>query len=99
MKTTLPERSLVVKERLDNIVKEILVVAKDKLAMIILFGSYARGTWVQDVYKEGHHTLSYRSDLDILLVLRKNKYGGYTASRMKHAIERGLKRKGLLSPL
>ena len=95
MKTTLPERSLVVKERLDNIVKEILVVAKDKLAMIILFGSYARGTWVQDVYKEGHHTLSYRSDLDILLVLRKNKYGGYTASRMKHAIEKRLEKKGL----
>jgi len=28
MKTTLPERSLIIKERLDNIVKEILAVAK-----------------------------------------------------------------------
>ncbi len=95
MKTTLPERSLIIKERLDNIVKEILTVAKDKIAMIILFGSYARGTWVQDVYEEGHHILSYRSDLDILLVLRKNKYGGYAASRMEHAIEKRLEKKGL----
>ncbi|WP_341751234.1 MULTISPECIES: hypothetical protein [unclassified Candidatus Tisiphia] len=43
MKTVLPERSLIIQERLDNIVKEILAVSKHKIAMIILFGSYARG--------------------------------------------------------
>ena len=45
MKTSLPENSLVIKERLDAIVQEILAAAKDQIAMIILFGSYAKGTW------------------------------------------------------
>jgi predicted nucleotidyltransferase len=53
MKTTLPSRSLVIKEKLDNIVKEILYVGKSKIAMIILFGSYARGDWVEDIEKVG----------------------------------------------
>lgn len=56
MKTTLPEGSLVINERLDIIVQEILASGKSKIAMIILFGSYARGDWVQDVYTENHVT-------------------------------------------
>ncbi len=97
MKTTLPTRSLVIKERLDNVVKEILTVAKDKIAMIILFGSYARGTWVQDVYQEGHIVYTYCSDLDILLVLRKSKHNGRIALRIQHDIENRLEKKGLAS--
>ena len=54
MKTSLPENSLVIKDRLDAIVQEILAAAKDQIAMIILFGSYAKGTWVRDWYVEGH---------------------------------------------
>ncbi|WP_425360640.1 MULTISPECIES: hypothetical protein [unclassified Candidatus Tisiphia] len=52
MKTVLPERSLIIQERLDSIVKEILHVSEKKVAMIIIFGSYARGDWVQDEYKK-----------------------------------------------
>ncbi len=37
MQTTLPDRSLVIKEKLDNISKEILYVGKSKIAMIILY--------------------------------------------------------------
>ena len=59
MKTDLPNRSLVVKSRLGLIVHEILAAGKDKIAMIILFGSYARGDWVKDIYTEGHITYSY----------------------------------------
>ena len=73
MKTTLPERSLIIKERLDNIVKEILAVAKDKLAMIILFGSYARGTWVQDVYKEGPPYIILPKRFGYLACLKKEQ--------------------------
>ena len=39
MKTSLPKNSLVIKDRLDSIVQEILAVAKEQIAMIILFGS------------------------------------------------------------
>jgi len=36
--------------------------------MIILFGSYARGTWVEDIYTKGHITYEYKSDFDILVI-------------------------------
>ena len=36
--------------------------------MIILFGSYSRGNWVEDVYKENGTTYEYKSDYDILVV-------------------------------
>jgi predicted nucleotidyltransferase/HEPN domain-containing protein len=77
MKTKLPKRSLLMKDRLEAITKAILDVAKDKIAMIILFGSYARGDWVEDEYMEDHITYTYQSDLDIMLVMKKGKYCGY----------------------
>jgi uncharacterized protein len=36
--------------------------------MIILFGSYARGDWVEDEYEEDGITYEYRSDYDILII-------------------------------
>lgn len=48
MKSELPTRTLPIKDRLLLIVEEILYVTDHKLAQIILFGSYARGTWVED---------------------------------------------------
>ena len=41
--------------------------------MIILFGSYARGQWVEDTYTEGHITYEYISDFDILVLTRLKK--------------------------
>jgi len=41
--------------------------------MIILFGSYARGEWVEDVYTQGHITYEYVSDFDILVLTRLKK--------------------------
>ena len=43
-----------------------------EVEMIVLFGSYARGTWVEDKYEENGHTLEYKSDYDLLIVLRQN---------------------------
>ena len=39
-----------------------------KLEKIILFGSYARGTWVEDGYVKDGITYEYKSDFDILVV-------------------------------
>lgn len=36
--------------------------------MVILFGSYARGEWVEDLYEEKGTTYEYRSDFDLLVV-------------------------------
>ena len=38
--------------------------------MIILFGSYARGDWVEDVTKDGNTTYEYSSDFDILAIVK-----------------------------
>lgn len=90
MKTILPERSLVIKPLLDRITSEILIAGKDTIAMIILFGSYARGDWVSDEYTEGHITYSYQSDLDIMVVLKKGKHIGYAEPRIEKRLEREL---------
>ncbi len=94
MKTTLPSRSLVIKEKLDNIVKEILYVGKSKIAMIILFGSYARGDWVEDIEKVGDISYyKYQSDFDLLLILKNGEYAGYPAINLQHKIENRLGKK------
>jgi len=95
MKTNLPENSLVIKDRLDAIVQEILAVARDQVAMIILFGSYAKGTWVRDWYVEGHITYSYESDLDILVVTKSPKYRGLKGASFESDLTKRLERKGL----
>ena len=57
MRTALPGNYLVIQDRLDAIVQEILAEARDQISMIILFGSYAKGKWVRDCYVEGRITL------------------------------------------
>lgn len=50
-----------------NIIKELLPVQK-----IILFGSHATGTWVEDKYVEDGVLYEYRSDYDFLIVTEGN---------------------------
>lgn len=87
MKTTLPDRSLLIKPILDQVISEILIAGKGTIATIILFGSYARGDWVQHEYTEGHITYSYQSDLDILVVLKKGKYIDNVTSKIERKLE------------
>ena len=49
--------------------KEAILFYGPQTEMIVLFGSYARGDWVDDVYTEGHITYEYRSDYDILVIV------------------------------
>jgi len=95
VKTTLPTRSLIARDRLTRVTEEILAAAKDKIAMIILFGSYAKGTWVRDWYVEGHITYSYESDLDILVVTKSPKYRGLKGASFESDLTKRLERKGL----
>ena len=45
-----------------------------KVEMVILFGSYARGNWVEDTYIENDTIYEYRSDYDLLVVLRNEDH-------------------------
>ncbi|MFA6135686.1 MAG: nucleotidyltransferase domain-containing protein, partial [Phycisphaerae bacterium] len=68
MKPSLPERSEHVADQLakiTNVIRELV----DDLAMLILFGSYAKGNWVNDRYVEGDIVYSYESDFDLLVVM------------------------------
>ncbi len=47
-----------------------LVSGFKEVEMAILFGSYARGNWVEDKYIEKGVTYEYRSDYDLLVVLK-----------------------------
>ncbi len=52
--------------------KHLVAVVRDyhRVEMIILFGSHARGDWVEDRYQEDYITYEYRSDFDILIVVK-----------------------------
>ena len=56
MRRSLPRRSKHQTERLGEITEVIRELVGDDLVMLILFGSYARGDWVDDRYVEGHIT-------------------------------------------
>lgn len=95
MKSELPIRTQPIKDRIARIVEEILFVSDNKIAKIILFGSYARGTWVEDTYVEGHTTYSYQSDLDLLLIMKKGKSSRIQILKIEERIEKQLKKKQL----
>ena len=66
--THLPEYKQQQILQITEIIKE--VVAPEK---IILFGSYATGTWVEDEYFENGIRYSYISDYDFLVVTKNNE--------------------------
>ena len=71
MKTSLSHLPPEKQEEL-SIIREI-ILANAPAEMIILFGSYSTGKWVEDRYIEEGTTYEYTSDIDILVVTRKEK--------------------------
>jgi len=67
--THLPKRKRDELKFIVEIIREMVPAAE----MIILFGSHARGDWVEDEYREGHITYTYISDFDILVVTGSKK--------------------------
>ena len=49
-------------------IAETIVEEVPSVQMIILFGSHARGDWVQDVYEQNGRIYEYSSDYDILVI-------------------------------
>jgi len=71
--------------RITEIIKEVVQPEK-----IILFGSYAKGGWVEDRYTDKHGTLyEYISDYDFLVVTNNNPEKTYTQeSRIMDRVDR-----------
>ncbi len=99
MKRSLPRSSRHQAARLREITEVIRELVGDDLAMLILFGSYARGDWVEDEYTEGHITYTYQSDFDLLLVTEKRSSATQRAEALlADAIGRRLERMALDHP-
>jgi predicted nucleotidyltransferase/HEPN domain-containing protein len=64
----LPEHK---QEELRRITELVLKVFPPGVEMVILFGSHARGNWVEHRYVEDHTTYEYISDYDILVIVDK----------------------------
>ena len=47
-----------------------IILSQVRAELIILFGSYATGKWVEDRYIEDGTTYEYKSDFDILVVTK-----------------------------
>lgn len=77
MKTSLDHLPANKQEELQEIIP--FICSKLKPEMIILFGSYARGDWVEDVYREEGITYEYKSDYDFLVVVEDPKQVKYVS--------------------
>lgn len=51
-----------------------LIPKYPEIEMIILFGSYARGNYVEDKYEDKGITYEYKSDYDLLIITTKNSH-------------------------
>ena len=71
MKTSLSHLPLEKQEAL-TLIQEI-IRSHVQAEMIILFGSYATGKWVEDRYVEDGITYEYQSDFDILAGMIENE--------------------------
>jgi predicted nucleotidyltransferase/HEPN domain-containing protein len=56
-----------------ELIKNIILEKIPDVRMLVLFGSYARGSWVEDIHTEGHTTHVYESDFDILVATKSKK--------------------------
>ena len=96
MKTTLPPKTEPCAEHLQNIVDSIRESVEEDLAMIILFGSYARGDWSDTFVQTESWLLHYQSDIDILVLMANEKWDiPVKGDALESIIDRRLGRQGL----
>lgn len=79
----LPEEKVADLDKITETIKEFI-----DTYMIILFGSYARGDYVEDIYEEDGRTYEYKSDYDILVIHK----GKNVKEKVVHKLEKDLSR-------
>jgi len=97
VKTTLPHTLPEHKQAEIMAFKEALIPRFAEIEMIILFGSYARGKYVEDKYMENGNTYEYKSDYDLLIILSKN--GHANSDTLTQSITAKLKEIKLTAPV
>lgn len=97
MKTQLPKESQSHQGIIEKIAQSIKDVGKEKISHIILFGSFARGTWMNELKEESDgRLLNYVSDYDILVITKDHNAGsGSNAVNLTNKINEKIEKKGL----
>lgn len=91
MNSNFPAKSQEHEARIKEISEIIVNAAKDKIAFVILFGSFARGTWIRDRYVEGGVLYEYASDYDFLVITKTGKQAGSSAAfDLERKIKKGI---------
>ncbi len=99
MKSKLPEKSSSHEARIKSITDIVVNSAKDKIAFVILFGSFARGEWVFDRYSEDGIVYEYASDYDFLVITkakRKDSEDGISSFDLERKIKNDLYRSDVI---
>jgi len=97
MNSNLPAKSQEHETRIKEISEIIVNAAKDKIAFVILFGSFARGTWIRDRYVESGITYEYASDYDFLVITKTGKQAnGSSAFDLERKIKKEIREVGYL---
>ena len=86
MKTSLEHLPDVKLDELKIVVEQILAEFKDEVGMIILFGSYARGDWLEE-FAPDRLRYQYQSDFDIMVVTRKSHRHTHRWAQVERAVE------------
>ncbi|NOQ25417.1 MAG: HEPN domain-containing protein [Bacteroidales bacterium] len=76
-----------------SLIKQTILGFCPDIEMIILFGSFARGDWVEDKYQEDHITYEYKSDFDLLLIF--NNEGQANSVPLKQKLEKRIRGAGV----
>ena len=92
MKTSIGYLPQIKQAELSRLVELIEKRFSKTIEMVILYGSYARNTWVEDKYVESDITYEYKSDYDILLVTKADGRANSKsfAEQVKGYIDRNL---------
>jgi predicted nucleotidyltransferase/HEPN domain-containing protein len=86
MKTTLTHLPIIKQQELQEIAQ--LISQRANVEMIILFGSYARGDWVEEYADDGVH-FQYQSDMDLLVIVGAGTT--FEQRRLEREIEKAIK--------
>ncbi len=95
MKTQLPAKSKSHQEIIAQIIDIIKTTGKNKISHIILFGSFARGNWINELKEESDgRLLDYISDYDILVITKQHNVGtGANARNLENKINEKIDKK------
>ncbi|MFT6259341.1 MAG: HEPN domain-containing protein/predicted nucleotidyltransferase [Rickettsiales bacterium] len=95
MKDSLPKKSQSHQEIILEIAQTIKEVGKKKISHIILFGSFARGNWINELKQESDGSwLKYISDYDFLVITKHHNLGtGINAINLEKKINEKIEKK------